>query len=396
MSLDPTARGDRSLSLACFFVALCGAGLLPLVVLAPCVARAQQTGWLKGYQAAHRDYKARRYGAALRGFTRVYSSCPTSRKPAIAVMAATSAAHTGDLDAYLTWVPRAGKKLSSAARKKLSTLVKEKVTAGGPSASAGRKTGNRPKKRRAKKSSPIPVKWIRLRGGKYEMGAAEDDLVHDVKVPSFRMMKAEVTQGQFRACVDSGRCSPTKCSSSAKKRGIEGFLGKDHPVVCVKWSQARAFCRWIGGRLPTEAEWEFAAKSRGKAKKYAWGFARADCTRAVMKAGGRGCGKKTTWPVCSRTAGNTEQGLCDMSGNADEWVEDCWHVALRNRETFEGAPTDGSAWTKKCKRGVTFGRVRRVLRGGSFTGGEQAMRTTYRYSYYGENVLIDVGFRCAR
>ncbi len=246
-------------------LAAVGVVALALCVLAPKEALAQKTGWLANYQAAHRAYKSKRYAEALRGFTRAYPASPTSRKPAIAALAATSAAHLGDLDRYVVWAPRAGKKLSGAARKKLTAVIKKKMT-GGTSARP------RPRKRRSRKPSPIPVTWVKLRGGTYEMGAAEDDLVHDVKVPSFQMMKAPVTRAQYGACVKTGRCSPARCSSSSSKKGGEVPVGKNHPVVCVDWAQSRAFCRWIGGRLPTEAEWEYAAKSGGKDKKYPLGF----------------------------------------------------------------------------------------------------------------------------
>ena len=94
----------------------------------------------------------------------------------------------------------------------------------------------------------------------------------------------------------------------------------------------------------------------GRSKKTKWArcsLKTGKCSR-VVKVGGEGCGKNTTWPVCSKKAGNTEQDLCNMAGNVSEWVEDCWHQTRRRRGTFEGAPTDGSAWTTKCYKGGPF------------------------------------------
>lgn len=212
-------------------------------------------------------------------------------------------------------------------------------------------------------------------------GRDKEKPMHGVKVGTFRMSKTEVTVAQYRACVKAGRCTKPNtgkyCNWGKARRGA-------HPVNCVDSRQSRAFCRWAGGRLPSEAEWEYAARSGGKDWKYPWGDEAATCYRTVMDRRGIGCGKKRTWPVCSKTAGNTSQGLCDMAGNVQEWTEDCWH------DNYSGAPSDGSAWTKNCSS--TF----RVIRGGSLLFNRQ-LEVVVRDSWApGGPDTYYLGVRCAR
>ncbi|MFI5346775.1 MAG: formylglycine-generating enzyme family protein, partial [Elusimicrobiota bacterium] len=135
--------------------------------------------------------------------------------------------------------------------------------------------------------------------------------------------------------------------------------------------------KWAGGRLPTEAEWEYAARSAGKDQIYPWGNEEATCERAVIL----GCGRATA-PVCSKPAGNTEQGLCDMAGNAWEWVQD-WHHA-----SYKGAPTDGSAWEDAGSE--------RVIRGGSWISTPGSTQSANRRSQVAADRFDALGFRLAR
>ena len=248
-----------------------------------------------------------------------------------------------------------------------------------------RKIKQQLRRRRTPRPALAGVQWVLVRGGSFAMGsrsgASDARPVHRVSVGTFRLSKSEVTVGQYRSCVKSGRCS----SPNSGKYCNWGRRGRSsHPVNCVDWSQARAFCSWAGGRLPSEAEWEYAARSGGKGWKYPWGDAAATCSRAVMDDGGNGCGKDRTWPVCSKTSGNTTHGLCDMAGNVWEWVEDCWHGS------YSGAPVDGSAWTSNCSD------ASRVLRGGSWPDTAGNLRAALRVSYAPGNRDDDLGFRCAR
>ena len=199
------------------------------------------------------------------------------------------------------------------------------------------------------------VKWVFYPDGSYNMGSEYGWSyawpVVNVKVRSFKMTRTEITNVQYSKCVKAGKCRQNVL--------IKGFEGHYQPVVGVSWSDSRQFCNWIGGKLPSEAEWEYAARSGRRAYRYPWGNALPDCSRAIIGRGGDyrvdGCGVGRTWAVCSRLAGSTAQGLCDMVGNAEEWLEDCWN------NSYLGTNRDGSA--RKCK-GLD---KRRSTRGGSWS-----------------------------
>jgi len=194
------------------------------------------------------------------------------------------------------------------------------------------------------------IQWVSIPGGTLSRG--EWNGAHHVKVNVFQMAKTEVTVEQYKACVDDGACTvPNKgdhCTWSV--------AGKEsHPVNCVDWNQAKEFSEWVGGRLPTDAEWEYAAGSADRNWKYPWGNEEATCGKAVISEGVNGCGKDSTWPVCSKVEGNSEQGLCDLVGNVWEWVQDWYRGSPRDDE-----PRDGSA--REYPDGSN-----RVFRGGAWT-----------------------------
>ena len=105
----------------------------------------------------------------------------------------------------------------------------------------------------------------------------------------------------------------------------------------MDWDQAMNFAAWVGGNLPTEAQWEYAARSEGEDWIYPWGNEMATCEYSVMDdGGGWGCGEDRMRPVCSKPRGNTQQGLCDMAGNVYEWVQDAY------QDNYYNAPTNAS------------------------------------------------------
>ena len=221
------------------------------------------------------------------------------------------------------------------------------------------------------------IRWARIRGGTFMMGAddagASAQPRHEVTVKSFEMAKTLVTNKQYRACVEAGACAKTDSYGS-------WFEEDDQPVVGVDWNQAKAFSEWAGGRLPTEAEWEYAARSGGLERSYPWGNEEATCARAVTFD----CGDEhePTAPVCSKPLGNTRQGLCDMAGNAWEWVQDAFHGSYRE------APTDAGAWEDSGSR--------RVLRGGAWNYVAGLARSEFRLRTAPGSRSYDISFRPAR
>jgi len=243
-------------------------------------------------------------------------------------------------------------------------------------APAGRATGRAAQPAHSTRGK-AGIRWVSIPGGTFMMGA--DDIGpssqprHKVTIRPFEMAQTLVTNKQYRECVDAGVC--TKGESPGP------WLEEDYqPVVGVNWEQAQVFSRWVGGRLPSEAEWAYAARSGGREQKYPWGDEEVTCEHAVIGDCG---GYEPTAPVCSKPAGNTRQGLCDMAGNAFEWVQDWYH------DSYSGAPTDGSAWESPTGSD-------RVYRGGSWGTGASDARSASR-GHHGPGFRnLRLGFRPAR
>ena len=236
----------------------------------------------------------------------------------------------------------------------------------------------------------VPLTWVPMPGGTFLQGTVQGENnekpAHTVDVPSFEMSRTETTVHQYAECVDAGVCTPPATSEGCSW----GVLGRNnHPINCVNVYQAEEFCEFVGGRLPSESEWEYAARGLGQDVEYPWGDDLPDCDKAVISwydgdAFVDGCGTGHTWPVCSKPAGNTPQGLCDMGGNVWEWVPDRWHV------NYEGAPTDGSVWATPPDEDS------RVRRGGCFMAPGDGARTRIRGYDPQQSKAQYRGFRCAR
>ena len=241
------------------------------------------------------------------------------------------------------------------------------------------------------------IRWVRIPGGTFRMGSnrgtRDEKPVHAVTVGTFEIAATEVTVAQYRKCVNAGVCTRPHWDDGAcfnfdgtdwKKGSLPAsFRNDNQPVVCIDWNQAATYAEWVGGRLPTEAEWEYAARSAGRDQKYPWGDRAPDCTRVVFADGSQGCGRISTWPVCSRPSGNTAQGLCDVAGNAWEWVSD-WYDA----SYYEASPTGNPSGSDSGSR--------RVMRGGSWFCPADQMRAANRFNRVPNMASSDFGFRPVR
>ena len=221
---------------------------------------------------------------------------------------------------------------------------------------------------------------VLIPGGTFRMGDLSGEgrigekPVHSVTVPAFRLGKYEVTFAQWDACVADGGCN-------GYSPDAEGWRRCNRPVTGVSWIDTQFFITWLnartGGkyRLPSEAEWEYAARA-GSTTKYSWGD---DIGENRANCNNKECGDHWyyTAPVGSFAA--NAWGLHDMHGNAEEWVQDCWHA------NYKEAPDDGSAWTT----GVDCNM--RVLRGGSFRS--ELLRPS---SYYLRSAIREIDFRSGR
>ncbi|HSM91496.1 MAG TPA: SUMF1/EgtB/PvdO family nonheme iron enzyme [Anaeromyxobacteraceae bacterium] len=215
-----------------------------------------------------------------------------------------------------------------------------------------------------------------------ERGAPDERPVHAVEVAGFRLDRHEVTNARYRACVARGACARPALPGSHRRPGyFDDPAFSDYPVIYVSWAQAEAFCRFAGGRLPTEAEWEKAA--RGPApdrREYPWGDAPPDCLRANM-GGVDGCVGDTD-RVGQRPAGASPFGALDLAGNVWEWVAD-WY-----------APGYYAASPARDPRGPAAGTLK-VMRGGCWESGASSLRVSCRKAELPAAWADNVGFRCA-
>lgn len=225
-----------------------------------------------------------------------------------------------------------------------------------------------------------PIEYVAIPGGRFTMGTTsiepglEDAKpIREVTITTFQMAKTAVTVAQYTECVIKGACTEPAT-------GVFCNWGKPgrqlHPVNCVDWNQAQAYAKFKGARLPSEAEFEYAATSGGRNQKYPWGNQEPTSELAVFNT-------NSTMPVCSKPNGNTAQGLCDMAGNVWQWVQD------KYQDSYKGATVDGSA--------VEGTGSDRVIRGGSFYNSVASfLRADCRDNYVPGHRGANVGFRLVR
>ena len=195
---------------------------------------------------------------------------------------------------------------------------------------------------------------------------SDEQPIRTVTLSDFEMSKMEVTVRDYRACVEAGVCSepntgaPCTWSSSPESK-------ENHPISCVDWGQARTFAKWVGADLPTEAEWEYAARG-GQLFEYA-GSDNFDEVAWHFSNSGDG-----TQPVGTKRANG--YGLHDMSGNVFEWT-------LDEYGDYDSAPRDGhqaAGSIPACGIECDIGAARRVNRGGSWILDASNLRVASRNS----------------
>ncbi len=225
--------------------------------------------------------------------------------------------------------------------------------------------------------------WIP--SGTFRFGASEGDSQADLDefpagdflVQGFWIDRYEVTNDDYRRCVEAEACTPPSQTDAYDDPNRAA-----NPVLWVDWFQARQYARWAGKRLPTEVEWEYAARAGG-VERFSWGD-RWD----VGMANGLGTEGVDHWgaeaPV-GRFPPNP-WGTYDLFGNASEWVQDVYHPS------YSGAPRDGRAWEQEIG---PISERKRVVRGGSFADPGSKQRVSDRVNRRPDEVHRGTGFRCA-
>ncbi len=215
--------------------------------------------------------------------------------------------------------------------------------------------------------------------GEFIMGAGDKKsrprrFAHAVYLDAFWIDRVEVTNRMYALCVDARVCSPPVSR-------LNPYYGKwayrDYPVVYVSWYTAAAYCQWAGRRLPTEAEWEKAARGTD-GRTYPWGEARPDPSLANFDQALAG----EPLPVFRYPLGASPYGALNMAGNVREWVADWYDVFYYLSSPYKNpqGPANGSE---------------RVLRGGAYDAQFNEIETYQRYKHEPGSAGLSRGFRCA-
>ena len=249
-------------------------------------------------------------------------------------------------------------------------------------------------------SSGAPPGMVLIPAGEFWMGDSDGDSdekpIHSVYVDAFYMDAYEVTNAQYKRFIDA--------NPLWGKDRIEGRFHDDdyldywngnnylngeanHPVVYVSWYAAMAYAEWAGKRLPTEAEWEYAARGGLSGLKYPWGNA-IDATNANYNYH-----VGHTTPVGKYAANG--YGLYDMSGNVLEWCLDEWNANFYSVSPAQN-PLSGANSIQWLLDNYTGLNTRRVVRGGSWGGNAPNVRAASRSRYTPAATFSDSGFRCVR
>jgi sulfatase modifying factor 1 len=261
-------------------------------------------------------------------------------------------------------------------------------------------------------STDAPEGMAEVPAGTFTMGANDEGEMderpaHQVTLKSFWLDVYEVTNGQYRECVEAKVCRPWREDAAKSMHyGAERlFRGPKQPVVGVSWDDAKTYCEWKGKRLPREAEWEHAARG-DDGRKYPWGNETPDPKKHGCFGG---CKGGATADVGSFPADAGPYGHHDLAGNVWEWTADYYDpYAYKRSGADKGVPgtcpeilETQDELRKNNMQGYTGTNpipteCERVLRGGAFNYHAKGLRSSNRVHHPGSWRLLVAGFRCAK
>lgn len=293
----------------------------------------------------------------------------------------------GSLAAMIPWNNFLNQKASPTRTSSFQPALTETIqpdipTVNHPTLTAAPESANTPNT-----PTPLPLEFtdekdipmVLVSGGIFKMGSDNRgdnaEPIHDVDLPSFYMDKYEVTNEQYKACETAQKCPrPTRSSSATRSSYYENPAYKNHPVLYVNWYMAKTYCEWREARLPTESEWEKAARGTDQ-RIYPWGQGILS-DYANYNHGDNG----DTTAVGSYAKDKSPSGIYDMAGNVGEWVADWFDV-------YPGG---------NRSRNSDFGQQYRVIRGGAWNSISNNVRVTFRDKATPTISFPTLGFRCAR